>query len=195
MHAAFTSQPLAGVQVTPGSLTAVTDTAGRVQNMVTLGSPHHGALQLLRLATLLGLGFQGLLVEEILEDWSPGTLDLLDYDGTLGCGLTRNTTLCELNRNPRSTPNGRLSLIGGTKPDVFGVSGLGRLLVGPMSNDGVVPLSSAQGRSTVFRIPVGPLRKGERFDEPFDHLNAGTEGQRISDFAQRDIFPFLSDHY
>jgi len=171
---------------------------GRVQNMVTMGTPHHGALQLLRLVTLLGLGFQGLFIEEILERWSPGTLDLLDYDGTLGCGVARNATLCALNANPRSTPNGRLSLIGGTKPDVLGVTGLGRLLVGPMTNDGVVPLSSAQGRSTVFRIPIGPLRKGERFDEPFDHLNAGTESngnQRISEFAQRDIFPFLSDHY
>jgi len=168
---------------------------GRVQNMVTMGTPHHGALQLLRLATLIGLGFQGLLVEEILETWSPGTLDLLDY---AFCGTARNKTLCELNDNPRSTPNGKLSLIGGTKPDMFGVAGLGHFLVGPMTNDGVVPLSSAQGRSTVFRIPVGPLRKGETFANRFDHMNAGTErdeNQRISTFAGAEIFPFLSDHY
>ncbi len=171
---------------------------GRVQNMVTMGAPHHGAMQMLRLATLLALGFQGLWIEEILERWSPGTMDLLDYDGTFGCDLVRNATLCGLNGNRRSTPNGRLSLIGGTKPDVGGVAGLGNFLVGPMTNDGVVPLNSAQGKSAVFGIPIRPLRKGTTFDEDFDHLNAGTDrdgNQKISNFAGRDIFPFLSDHF
>jgi hypothetical protein len=42
------------------------------------------------------------------------------------------------------------------------------------------------------------LRKGEKFGEQFDHLNAGTDrdgNQKISSFAGRDIFPFLSDHF
>lgn len=89
-------------------------------------------------------------------------MDLLDYVKTPGCGLTRKSTLCELNDNPRSTPIGRLSLIGGTKPDVFGVPGLGHFLVGPMTNDGVVPLSSAQGRSTVHYARVDPGETGSR---------------------------------
>jgi hypothetical protein len=78
------------------------------------------------------------------------------------------------------------------------VAGLGNFLVGPMPNDGVVPLNSAQGKSAVFGIPIGPLRKGSTFPEDFDHLNAGTDrdgNQKISSFAGRDIFPFLSDHF
>jgi len=99
---------------------------GRFGTMVTMGTPHHGALQLTRLALSGGLfgelgllGFPGL--ELLMERWSPGTADLFDYSDTVcdagGAAelLSGNPTLCRLNKNPRSVPLRQMRLIAGTR--------------------------------------------------------------------------------
>lgn len=99
---------------------------GRIGTMVTMGTPHHGALQLTRLALSGGLfdeigllGFPG--IELLIERWSPGTADLFDYSDTV-CDagglaelLSGNPTLCRLNKNERSAPLRQLRLIAGTR--------------------------------------------------------------------------------
>ena len=95
-----------------------------IRSMVSMGTPHHGGLQLARLAVSGGLaaatGFQGAVGMELLMSfWSPGTADLLDYSDTL-CAVpvlsrtSGNPTLCNLNRNPRSAPERGLGVIAGT---------------------------------------------------------------------------------
>jgi len=85
---------------------------GSINAMVTMGSPHHGGLQVVRMlgaALLPGL-------DALLGAWSPGTADLLDYSDSL-CRveplLSGNDTMCRMNRDPGSAPDQRLSLIAG----------------------------------------------------------------------------------
>ena len=180
---------------------------GRLNRMVAMGTPHHGALQALR-AYSAGIGFAlEAPIELLLSIWSPGTHQLLDYldaDG-IPCPVSGNWFLCELNRDPRSGPNKEASLIAGTKS----VHGLGSVLfdmgiiaVPSATSDGVVPLSSAHGESTLSRRLVPALHGRKKFQEAFDHLNAGkdatSEGegdQRIQRFIESDILPTLQDHW
>jgi hypothetical protein len=69
-------------------------------------------------------------------------------------------------------------------------------------SDGVVPLSSAHGESTLSRRRVPALHGRKKFQETFDHLNAGEDAtsrgegdQRIQGFIDTDILPTLQDHW
>ncbi len=98
----------------------------QINAMVSMGSPHHGALQLLRIALNggLGVGFGPVgfpLFEFLLGRWSPGTADLLDYSDAL-CDLgapadlvSGNPTMCRMNQNRGSAPRARISLIAGSR--------------------------------------------------------------------------------
>jgi hypothetical protein len=180
---------------------------GRLNRMVAMGTPHHGALQALRGLALGGGVAFGAPVELILNIWSPGTAQLLDYidSDSVPCLVSGNPFLCGLNRDQRSGANKQISLIAGTKSIV----GLGPVLVElgvgvvPSAiSDGVVPLSSAQGESTLSRRLVPALRNRRTFREAFDHKNAGEDAtsrgegnQRIDRFADEDILPILQDHW
>lgn len=96
-----------------------------INSMITMGTPHHGGLQQVRLAVdgVFGLtvglaAIPGL--EGLLAAWSPGTNDLLDYSDRV-CAilpeLSGNASLCRLNRDTGSAPNQRLTLIAGTNPN------------------------------------------------------------------------------
>jgi hypothetical protein len=180
---------------------------GRINRMVSLGTPHHGALQLLR---NFGAGLGAVArfpVEPLMAIWSPGTTELLDYidSPSVPCFISGNPFMCTMNRDSRSGPLTEASLIGGTK-SVFGwgpvLFDAGFLVVPTALSDGVVPLSSAHGESTLSRRVVPALRNRKTFREPFDHRNAGTDAsssgegnQRINLFAQRGILPTFQDHW
>ena len=99
----------------------------RINAMVSMGSPHHGAVQLLRIALNggLGVGFGPVgfpLFEFLLGRWSPGTADLLDYSDAF-CNLgapadlvSGNPTMCRMNQDRGSAPQARMSLIAGSRP-------------------------------------------------------------------------------
>jgi hypothetical protein len=98
----------------------------RINAMVSMGTPHHGALQLLRIALLVGLELEfgpvaPVLSETVLETWSPGTADLLDYSdafcdrGSPADLASGNPTLCRMNQSPASAPLSRMSLIAGSR--------------------------------------------------------------------------------
>ncbi|MCL4685172.1 carboxypeptidase regulatory-like domain-containing protein [Myxococcota bacterium] len=182
---------------------------GRLAHMVAMGTPHHGALQLLRIAVsgTASIVWQFPL-EQLLSLWSPGTADLLDYvdRDDVPCFLSGNPSLCALNLDLRSAPIIETSLIAGTKSTQRLANALdldlGLLVVPGMESDSVVPLSSAHGESTLGRRLVPALRKRKTFTEGFDHLHAGTDAtaqgegdQRISLFADRDILSTLRDHW
>jgi len=97
-----------------------------IRSMVSMGTPHHGALQLLRLAldgvigALTGLPGIGAF-ELFVATWSPGTADLLDYSDSVcnrGGGfetVSGNPTLCRMNRDVSTAPDTRMSLIAGDR--------------------------------------------------------------------------------
>jgi hypothetical protein len=182
---------------------------GRLQRMVTMGTPHHGALQDLRNTVALGSTVLGVPVESLLRTWSPGTADLLDYFDSrfVPCAVSRNRTLCELNRERNSGPEREISLIAGTKSTIRIADGfdfdLGPALIGPLvESDGIVPLFSAHGEDGANRRVVPALTRRQTFEADFDHLNAGTDAtgrgegdQRITLFADTAILPTLQDHW
>ena len=174
--------------------------SGRIAHMVAMGTPHHGALQAARVLFPF--------VQPLLRSWSPGTADLLDYvdDSHVPCLLSGNDFLCELNQDVRSGPRNDASLIAGTRSVVNMGQGvladLGLSVVPGAVSDGVVPLSSAHGESTLGRRVVPALRNRQTFKEAFDHLHAGTDvtaqgegDQRISQFVDSDILSVLTDHW
>lgn len=187
---------------------------GRIQRMVSMGTPHHGALQVLRIfVALAGTRVTSVPIESVIEEWSPGTTDLLDYvdEEGVSCFLVRNATLCELNRDRRSAPHVKIGLIAGTKSTTritsaeLGVDfelDLQPLVLPDEASDGVVPRSSAHGESTLGRRVVTPLIHRSTTQQEFDHFRAGTDAtasgegdQRIQRFAAIDILPVLQDHF
>ena len=189
--------------------------AGRLAHMVSLGTPHHGALQFTRLAvsktasTVLKLP-----LEQLLRRWSPGTADLLDYNDSpvrrVDCEDSGNPALCNLNEDSRSAPIVETSLIAGTKStqrlanavNLDLALNLEVLAVSGVESDSIVPVSSAHGESTLARRVVPALRKRKTFLADFDHLHVGIDAtaqgegnQRISLFADRAILPTLRDHW
>jgi hypothetical protein len=185
------------------------DPQGRLAHMVAMATPHHGALQLLRIVVS---GTDSLVLklqlEQLLSLWSPGTVDLLDYvdDDRISCDFSGNPSLCLLNLDLRSAPIVETGLIAGTKSTQRLASSidldLGVLAVPGVPSDSVVPVSSAHGESTIDRRLVPALRKRKTTTQVFDHLHAGTDAsaqgegnQRISEFADTDILPTLRDHW
>ncbi len=180
---------------------------GRFNRMVSMGTPHHGALQALRgYATGVGIAF-GAPIELVLSIWSPGTNQLFDYldDDGVACPVSGNSFLCGLNRDPRSGPNKEISAIAGTK-SIVGLGpvllDLGISVVPSAISDGVVPLSSGHGESTLSRRLVRALHGRKKFQQTFDHHNAGQDAtssgegdQRIQRFVDTDILPTLQDHW
>ena len=163
-------------------------------DMVSLASPHHGALQ--RVVSFVegvaGTATAGQLdIREVFRQWSPGTVALLDYEDGTGEG---NPTLFLMNeRMPCTVPERTLGLIGGTQSGILD----DLVFIGETPNDKVIPLRSAHaemlsGHTVPVVAGVGSeeLRKT---DKRFNHLEVGTITERISDFADTDIFPVLSD--
>jgi len=146
------------------------DPDGRFGTMVTMGTPHHGALQLTRLALSGGLfGEFGLLglpgIELLIERWSPGTADLFDYSDTV-CDaggpaelLSGNPTLCRLNKNVRSAPLRQIRLIAGTR--ARGLSDLyddfEKLFAGTELAGAVRSIESVLLDPEIFGVDVNPL--------------------------------------
>lgn len=182
---------------------------GRIQRMIAMGSPHHGALQVLRLAVSVASSVAYRLpIETLLNIWSPGTADLLDYvdDDAVPCALSGNPTLCALNNDRRSSPHVVASLIAGTKSTRRLADGidldLGYLVDPFQKSDSVVPVSSAHGESTFDRRVVPALTRRRTSEQVFDHFRAGTDAtaqgegnQRITAFVGEDILPVLQDHW
>lgn len=181
---------------------------GRIQRMIAMGSPHHGALQVLRLLVSVTSVVYRLPIEPLLNAWSPGTADLLDYldDEAIPCAVSGNPTLCELNRDRRSSPHVVAGLIAGTKSTASVAGGvdldLGYLVDPTQASDSVVPISSAHGESTLGRRVVPALTRRRTTAQVFDHFRAGTDAtaqgegnQRITAFVETDMLPVLQDHW
>jgi hypothetical protein len=186
---------------------------GRLAHMVSLGTPHHGALQFTRLVVSPTASVvSGIQLEQLLRRWSPGTADLLDYSDSpvrrVDCENSGNPALCNLNEDSSSAPIVETGLIAGTKSTLRlanGIDldlGLEVLAVSGVESDAIVPVSSAHGESTLARRVVQALRKRKTFRENFDHLHVGTDAtaqgegdQRVSLFADRVILPTLRDHW
>lgn len=180
---------------------------GRINRMVSMGTPHHGALQAIRaIGAGLALGTR-FPIESLLAIWSPGTAQLLDYidSPNVPCAVSGNPFICQMNRDSRSGPNSEISLIAGTK-SVFEWGGVlfeaGLAVVPTAVSDGVVPLSSAHGESTLSRRLASALRHRRKFQQAFDHQNAGKDAaargegdQRIRSHVDEDILPILQDHW
>ena len=166
-----------------------------VQNMVSLAGPHHGGLQQLTtfveiLFFAARLKFRSLLfvdLRELLEEWSPGTADLLDYDDRTGEG---NLTLWMINEFTKcATPRAKIGLIAGTAGGA-----VGQLVTGEAVNDLIVGRSSAWARrKSGHSVTALQGRIADVTDESFDHLNVGKDSQPISVFAKTKIFPSLTD--
>lgn len=187
------------------------DPQGRLAHMVSLATPHHGALQFSRLTiSRTASVVLSLPLERLLNVWSPGTADLLDYrdDDRVPCDLSGNPSLCSLNLDLRSAPIVETGLIAGTKSTQRLASpidldfNLEVLAVPGVPSDSVVPVSSAHGERISDRRLVHALHNRIAFVESFDHLHAGTDAtaqgegdQRISLFADRAILPTLRDHW
>lgn len=167
---------------------------GQSENMVTLATPHHGALQALVTAIEVARAAAALKYwplrffqpRLLLSLWSPGTADLLDYEDVTGVG---NPRLHAVNRpGSCASPGDRMNVIGGTDGGLVGL-----LTVGELPNDKVVPLRSAHASSRSGRtVPALAPHIAERHQHRFSHTNVGEEVP-ISEFAGTDIFPVLSD--
>jgi len=165
-----------------------------IADMVSLGSPHHGALQrVVSVAeAVAGTVMAGQLdIREVFREWSPGTVALLDYEDGTGEG---NPTLFLMNeRMPCTVPKRTLGLIGGTESGILD----DLVFVGETPNDKVVPLRSAHAEEkrsgTTVLVVAGLVEDLRKRQQPFNHLDVGTIEQPISAFAAAEIFPVLSD--
>jgi hypothetical protein len=172
-----------------------------IQNMVTLGSPHHGALDLLDPTAVLNKIAKGLIGFR-----SPGTTDLLSYQDDLPCEKTFNPFLCNLNNNVTTVPNGRLNLIGGDatllkvfKENAISAADLEISKYVSTPNDLIVPLKSALGVRIDNGQSIPALQRFTGYSFAFDHFHAGEttdyDVQRIAPYMGTAIFPYLTDAF